>query len=164
MLQFVYGNIKLYNVQERTVHWVVPYRFCTTHSLYFVNVLRLWCTTRCLGGLRQLVVTTLYVLYNHSCTGPSFRGIFVRRTDQYKNWCTVPTLNCTVPSTAVSTNTVRLAKWIELKQSRLCVGRRKNISHLKNWNKVQQGVPENMKHADFFAPYMRQKLEIINWI
>ena len=40
-----------------------PYRFCTERSLFIVNVLRLSCTTRCLGVLWRLVVTTLYVLY-----------------------------------------------------------------------------------------------------
>ena len=66
MLQFLHDTIKLYNVRERRVHfiWGKSYKFCTERLLYFVNVLRLSCTTRCLGALRRLVVTTLYVLYS----------------------------------------------------------------------------------------------------
>ena len=68
MLRFVHDNIKLYNVRERRVHLSEPSpicsRFCTKRSLYFVNVLRLSCTTRCLGVLSRGVVTTLY----HVCT------------------------------------------------------------------------------------------------
>ena len=64
MLRFVYDNTKLNNVQERRVHlinWSKPYKFCTEHSLYFVNVLRLSCTlynhlSRC--HKTRLVVTT----------------------------------------------------------------------------------------------------------
>ena len=41
-----------------------PYMFYIERSLFFVNFLRLSCTTRCLGALRRLIVTTLYVLYS----------------------------------------------------------------------------------------------------
>ena len=52
-------------------NWGKPcYRFCTERSLNFVNVLRLPCTTRCLGVIRRLVVTTLFVLY--SLSGPIY--------------------------------------------------------------------------------------------
>ena len=65
MLRFVLEIIKLYNVRERRVciqNWGKPSGFCNERSLYFVNILRLSCTTRSLGALRWLVVTTLYVL------------------------------------------------------------------------------------------------------
>ena len=58
---------------QSTLNWGKPYRCCTERSLYIVNVLRLSCTTRCLGALRRLLATTLYVLYslalpNKACT------------------------------------------------------------------------------------------------
>ena len=53
---------------QSTLNWGKPYMFCTERSVYFVNVLRLLCTSRCLGALRRLVVTTLYILYSLAFT------------------------------------------------------------------------------------------------
>ena len=49
---------------QSTLNWSKPNRFYTERSLYFVKVLRLSCTIRCLGAFRRLVGTHLYVLFS----------------------------------------------------------------------------------------------------
>ena len=58
MLRFVHHKIKLYNVLECRLHLSeaspIGCVHCTERALYFVNVLRLSWTTRCLDALRRL--------------------------------------------------------------------------------------------------------------
>ena len=84
LLRFVYNNT---NVRERRVHLAKASPICMFYSMSFVTF---WGyhvqPTRCLGALRRLVVTTLYILYSL----PTMRYWNETCTELYWSlqWCT----------------------------------------------------------------------------